>query len=84
MKVAVFYSAKMSSAQRNYPVHGRELLTGAETMLRHRGILQRTQLPIIKVWEYVCTYLRRKTVGDTRWMEKLSEFDFTARYVPGY
>ena len=39
-KVAAFYSAKMSSAQRNYPVHEQELLAGVETMLRHRDILQ--------------------------------------------
>lgn len=39
-KVAAFYSAKMSAAQRNYPVHEQELLAGVETMLRHRDILQ--------------------------------------------
>ena len=86
MKVAAFYSAKMSSAQRNYPAHGRELLTGAETMLRHRGTLKRTQFTWVtdhKSLGICTTYLRRKTVGDTRWMEKLSEFDFTLRYVPG-
>lgn len=37
-RVAAFYSAKMSSAQRNYPVHEQELLAGVETMLRHGDI----------------------------------------------
>jgi len=39
-KVAAFYSAKLSSAQQNYPVHEQELLAGIETMLRHHDILQ--------------------------------------------
>ena len=41
-KVATFYSAKVSSAQWNYPVHEQELLAGVETMLRHCNILQGT------------------------------------------
>ena len=39
-QVAAFYSAKMSSAQQNYPVHEQEMLAGVETMLQHRDILQ--------------------------------------------
>lgn len=38
-KVAAFYSAKMSSAQRIYLVHEQELLAGVETMLRHCNML---------------------------------------------
>lgn len=37
-KVAAFYSAKLNSAQQNYPVHEIEMLAGVETMLRHRDI----------------------------------------------
>lgn len=67
-KVAAFYSAKMSSAQRNYPVHEQELLAGVETMLRHRDIL-----------------LEQKDLSgrQARWLEKLAEFDFEVKYVPG-
>lgn len=67
-KVAAFYSAKMSSAQRNYPVHEQELLAGVETMLRHRDIL-----------------LDQKDLSgrQARWLEKLAEFDFDVKYVPG-
>ena len=39
-KVAAFYSAKMLSAQYNYPVHEQELMVGVGTMLRHCDILQ--------------------------------------------
>ena len=34
-KIAAFYSAKLNSAQQNYPVHEIEMLAGVETMLRH-------------------------------------------------
>jgi hypothetical protein len=37
--VAAFYSAKLNSAQQNYPVHEIELMAGIETMLRHSDIL---------------------------------------------
>ena len=39
-KVAAFFSAKLNSAQQNYPVHEIEMLAGVETMLRHHDILQ--------------------------------------------
>src|ERR1700733_3453370 len=41
--VAAFYSAKLNSAQQNYPVHEIELLAGIEIMLQHRDILQGTK-----------------------------------------
>ena len=42
-KVAAFYSAKLNSAQQNYPVHEIEMLAGIETMLCHMDILQGTK-----------------------------------------
>ena len=39
-KITAFYSAKLNSAQRNYPIHEIEMLAGIETMLRHADILQ--------------------------------------------
>jgi hypothetical protein len=41
-KVAAFFSAKLNSAQQNYPVHEIKMLAGVEAMLRHRDILQGT------------------------------------------
>ncbi|KAJ2970575.1 hypothetical protein NUW54_g12699 [Trametes sanguinea] len=38
-RVAAFFSAKLSSAQMNYPVHEIEMLAGVEAMRRHRDIL---------------------------------------------
>ena len=84
-KVAAFYSAKMSPAQRNYPVHEQELLAGVETMLRHRDILQGTSFTWVtdhKSLEHVLTQ-RNLSGRQACWMEKLSGFDFTVQYVPG-
>src|SRR6266567_2774581 len=39
-QIAAFYSAKLNSAQKNYPVHEIEMLAGIKTMLRHRDLLQ--------------------------------------------
>ena len=41
-KIATFFSAKLNSAQQNYPVHNVEFLAGVETMLRHKNLLQGT------------------------------------------
>jgi len=38
--VAVFYSAKLNPAQRNYSVHEIEMLAGVETILQHHDILE--------------------------------------------
>ena len=48
-KIAAFYSAKLNSAQQNYPVHEIEMLAGIETTLRHSDILQGARLQITKV-----------------------------------
>jgi len=84
-KVAAFYSAKMSSAQRNYPVHEQELLAGVETMLRHRDVLQGAKFTWVtdhKILEHVLTQ-KGLSGRQARWLEKLSEFDFGVQYIPG-
>jgi len=84
-KVAAFYSAKMSSAQRNYPVHEQELLAGVETMLRHRDILQGIPFTWVTDHKGLIHILDQKGLSgrQARWMEKLSEFDFKVKYVAG-
>ena len=39
-RITTFYSAKLNSAQQNYPVHRSEMLAGIEIMLQHQDILQ--------------------------------------------
>ena len=84
-KVAAFYSAKMSSAQKNYPVHEQEMLAGVETMLRHRDILQGAHFIWVTDHKSLIHLLDQKGLSgrQARWLEWLSEFDFKILYVPG-
>ncbi len=56
-RIAAFYSAKLNSAQQNYPVHEIEMLAGVETMLRHRDILQVLNLNGLRTIKvlFICT-----------------------------
>jgi len=84
-RVAAFYSAKMSSAQCNYPVHEQELMAGVEIMLRHRDILQGVKFTWVMDHKSLTHILDQKGLSgrQAHWMERLSEFDFTVLYVPG-
>ena len=83
--VAAFYSAKLNSAQQNYPVHEIEMLAGIETMLRHRDILQGAKFIWITDHKGLIHLLKQKDLSgrQARWMEKISEFNFEVQYAPG-
>jgi len=83
--VAVFYSAKLNAAQCNYPVHEQEMLAGVETMLRHRDILQGTHFIWLTDHKGLIHLLNQKNLSghQARWMEKIGEFDFDVKYLPG-
>ena len=84
-RVAAFYSAKLNSAQQNYPVHEIEMLAGVETMLRHRDILQGAKFIWITDHKGLIHLLKQKDLSgrQARWMEKISEFNFEVEYAPG-
>jgi hypothetical protein len=84
-KVAAFYSAKLSSTQRNYPVHEQEALAGLETMVRHRDILQGVHFTWLTDHKALTHFFKQKDLLGrfARWVNKLMEFDFEIEYVPG-
>ena len=87
-KIAAFYSAKLNSAQKNYPMHEIEMLAGIETMLCHRDVLQGVKFKWVtdhKVHKGLEHLLRQRNLSgrQARWIEKISEFDFEIMYVPG-
>ncbi|KAJ3514053.1 hypothetical protein NLJ89_g2594 [Agrocybe chaxingu] len=84
-KIAAFYSAKLNSAQQNYPVHEIEMLAGIETMLRHRDLLQGAKFTWVTDHKGLIHLLHQKNLSgrQARWCEKISEFDFNIMYVPG-
>jgi hypothetical protein len=83
--VAAFFSAKMTPAQENYPVHEQELLAGVETMWRHRDILRGVFFTWITDHKGLVHLFTQSDLSgrQARWMEKLSEFDFEVKYIPG-
>ena len=84
-RVAAFYSAKLNSAQRNYPVHEIEMLAGVETMLRHRDILQGVHFTWITDHKGLIHLLNQKNMSgrQARWLEKISSFVFQVEYAAG-
>ncbi|KAG9221532.1 hypothetical protein CCMSSC00406_0009355 [Pleurotus cornucopiae] len=83
--IAAFYSAKLNSAQQNYAVHEIEMLAGIETMLRHRDILQGVKFQWLTDHKGLIHLLNQRnlTGRQARWLEKVSEFDFTPVYIAG-
>jgi hypothetical protein len=84
-KVAAFFSAKLNSAQQNYPVHEIEMLAGVEAMLRHRDILQGCHFTWVTDHKGLTHLVNQKNLSgrQARWVEKISGFDFEIKYVPG-
>ena len=83
--VAAFYSAKLNSAQRNYPVHEIEMLAGVETMLRHKDILQGVFFKWVTDHKGLIHLLNQKNISgrQARWLEKISSFVFEVVFATG-
>ena len=84
-KVAAFFSAKLNSAQQNYPVHEIEMLAGVETMLQHRDILQGMKFQWITDHKGLIYLLGKKDFSrhQVHWKEKIGEFTFEVVYIQG-
>ncbi|THG93004.1 hypothetical protein EW026_g8102 [Hermanssonia centrifuga] len=84
-KVAAFFSAKLTAAQANYPIHEIEMLAGVESMRRHRDILLGCYFTWATDHKGLTHLLRQKNLSarQARWIEKISEFHFAVEYIPG-
>ena len=84
-KIAAFYSAKLNSAQQNYPTHEIEMFAGVETMLRHIDILQGVRFRWLTDHKGLIYLLNQKNLSgrQARWLEKISTFTFEVTYIPG-
>ena len=83
--VAAFFSAKLTAAQMNYPVHEIEMLAGVEAMQRHRDILLGCSFTWVTDHKGLVHLLGQRNLSgrQARWLEKISEFDFKVEHVPG-
>src|SRR5882762_9475545 len=84
-KIAAFYSAKLNSAQQNYPVHEIEMLVGIKTMLRHADILQGVKFKWLTDHKGLIHLLNQKNLSgrQAHWMEKIGFFNFEVVYIAG-
>ncbi|CDO74639.1 hypothetical protein BN946_scf184822.g2 [Trametes cinnabarina] len=84
-RVAAFFSAKLSSAQMNYPVHEIEMLAGVEAMRRHRDILLGCAFTWVTDHKGLVHLLKQRNLSgrQAHWLEHISEFNFSIQYVPG-
>jgi RNase H-like domain found in reverse transcriptase len=84
-KVSAFYSAKLNSAQQNYPIHEIEMLAGVEMMLQLCDMLQGVHFKWITDHRGLIHFMNQKNLSgrQAHWMEKIREFDFEIIYVPG-
>lgn len=84
-KIAAFYSAKLNSAQQNYPTHEIEMFAGVETMLRHVDILHGVQFKWLTDHRGLIYLLNQKNLSgqQARWLEKISSFTFEVVYIAG-
>jgi RNase H-like domain found in reverse transcriptase len=80
-----FASRKLSGAERNYPVHGRELLSIVYALKEWRPYLHGSRF-VIKTDHHPLRYLGTQTnisKRHMRWMETLQEYDYEIVYVQG-
>ena len=84
-RIAAFYSAKLNSAQQNYPTHEIEMFAGVETMLRHIDILQGAKFKWLTDHKGLIYLLNQKNLSgrQARWLEKISTFTFEVAYIAG-
>ena len=84
-RIAAFYSAKLNSAQQNYPTHEIEMFAGVETMLRHIDILQGAKFKWLTDHKGLVYLLNQKNLSgrQARWLEKISTFTFEVAYIAG-
>jgi RNase H-like domain found in reverse transcriptase/Reverse transcriptase (RNA-dependent DNA polymerase) len=84
-RIVAFWSGKFNSAQQNYPVHEQELLAIIESLKRFRNLLHGARFRIFtdhKGLEFIQTQ-QNLSPRQSRWLETLSDFDFTVQYIPG-
>jgi hypothetical protein len=84
-KVAAFFSAKLNSAEKDYPVHEIEMLAGVEAMIHHWDILQGVHFIWITDHKGLIHLVNQKNLLGCQacWIEKIGQFDFEVVYVPG-
>ena len=80
-----FESAQLNSVERNYPVHGKELLAIVWALNKWRCDLLGTPFVIRSDHQTLKNFARQKGLSQrqARWQEFLADYDFHIEYLPG-
>lgn len=80
-----FESRKLTPAERNYPVHERELLSIIHALIIWRHYLEGIRFTVITDHESLKYLMTQPHLSkrQARWMERLQNFDFEVQYKPG-
>jgi hypothetical protein len=84
-RIIAFWSGKFNAAQQNYPVQDVELLAIVESLKRFRTLLVGAKFTILTGHCALEHFMAQKKLSprQSRWLEALSEFNFTIQYIPG-
>ena len=86
-RVIAYESRKLNQAEKNYPVHDRELLSVVHALRSWRHYLLGTPFTVTVKTDNTPTVsiLTKKdlTPRQIRWSELLAEYDFTIQHIPG-
>ena len=82
-----YFSRKLNSAEKRYPTHDKELLAIVRAVEHWRCYLEGSAHPVLLLSDHrSLQHLNTQphlSDRQARWVEKLSDFDFAIRYVPG-
>ncbi|QRW12655.1 Transposon Ty3-I Gag-Pol polyprotein [Ceratobasidium sp. AG-Ba] len=84
-KIAMFWSAKFTATQQNYPVHELELLAIKESMRKFQYQLHGVRFRVFtdnKSLEHLLTQ-KNLSARQARWLEFINQFDFDIVHIPG-
>ncbi|QRW13905.1 Transposon Ty3-I Gag-Pol polyprotein [Ceratobasidium sp. AG-Ba] len=84
-KIAMFWSAKFTATQQNYPVHELELLAIKELMQKFQYQLHGVRFCVFtdnKSLEHLLTQ-KNLSARQARWLEFINQFDFDIVHIPG-
>lgn len=84
-KIIAFWSGKFTATQQNYPVHEQELLAIKELLERFNHYLHGVHVRVYtdhKALKFFTTQ-KKLSARQTRWMEKINDFDIEVNYIPG-
>ena len=84
LRLVACRSRKLSSAEKNYPVHEKEMLALVDTLEEWRHYLLRVAV-LVYTYNSALSYLQKNpkpSPRQVRWLEKLQRYDLKISHIP--